>query len=258
MKKFIKKVFQRKASKPWSLPENVRAYCIGDIHGQDDLLESVHNKIVLDASDYSGKKVVIYLGDYIDRGMQSKEVVDRLINEPLEGFQSIHLRGNHEQVLLDFLNVDANIALDWFNFGGKATIASYGVKMVGIPFGDKLTQLQKDLADKIPTMHLFFYSQLPYFYELGDYFFVHAGIKPKVALDKQTDLAMIWIREEFLHSKQMFEKMIVHGHSVSNEPTVLPNRIGIDTGAYATGTLTCLVLEGEKKRFLSTKVTHNK
>lgn len=253
MRKLFRKITgQNKAPSTFLIPEHTRVYCIGDIHGRDDLLESIHDKIILDSTGYSGEKILIYLGDYIDRGLHSKEVVDLLLNKPLEGFESIYLRGNHEQVLQDFLNIDSGIATEWFNFGGLATVLSYGVSVAGIPFGEKLNQLQHDLADKIPASHLSFYSQLLYSYELGDYFFVHAGVKPKVALDRQSELDMMWIRAEFLNSKYRYEKMIIHGHSVTNEPSVLANRIGIDTGAYASGVLTCLVLEGEQRRFFAT------
>jgi serine/threonine protein phosphatase 1 len=166
----------------------------------------------------------------------------------------INLRGNHEQVLLDFLNVDPFIASQWFDFGGQSTVLNYGVSFVGAPFGEKLIQLQHDLADKIPLDHVSFYTQLKYSFELGDYFFVHAGVKPKVALNRQNEMDMIWIRKEFLNSKYCYEKMIVHGHSVVEEPEERVNRIAIDTGAYVSGRLTCLVLEGEQRRFLQTVI----
>jgi len=252
LKKLINKIFKKKITPSWAVPNNTRVYCIGDIHGRKDLLASIHTAILADAADYFGDKLVIYLGDYIDRGLQSKEVVDCLLSKPLMDFEPVYLRGNHEQVLLDFLNIDASIATEWFKFGGQATLLSYGVAMQGIPFGDKLVQLQYDLAGKIPSEHIRFYNDLIHFYEVGDYYFVHAGVKPKLALHKQSNLAKLWIRDEFLSSTYQYEKMIVHGHSVTNEPTILENRIGIDTGAYASGKLTCLVLEADKKRFLST------
>ncbi len=236
-----------------SIPNNIRVYCIGDIHGQVNLLESIHNKIILDSAHYSGEKFIIYLGDYIDRGLHSKEVIDLLLEKPLPGFKHVYLRGNHEQVLLDFLNNVPGIAQEWLSFGGLATILSYGISITGIPFGKKLVQLQKDLAKRIAASHFSFYKQLDFSYEIGNYFFVHAGIKPTVALNKQSKHDMLWIRDEFLNSKDLHEKIIVHGHSITiNKPQVLPNRIGIDTGAYLTGVLTCLVLEGDQKYFLAT------
>ncbi len=253
MKKLLSKIINlKKVPRIFSVPEHTRVYCIGDIHGRYDLLIALHNKIVLDSEGFSGKKLLIYLGDYIDRGLYSKEVVDLLLTQPVEGFEAIYLRGNHEQVLLDFLNLDPNIASQWFNFGGLATVFSYGLAIKGIPVGDDLKQIQQDLINKIPTEHISFYSHLQHSFEYGDYFFVHAGVKPKVALSHQSKLDMMWIREEFLNSKFCHPKMIVHGHSVSKLPIVLSNRIGIDTGAYYSDILTCLILEGENKRFLAT------
>ena len=253
MIKLLKKISKRtKAPRVFSVPENTRVYCVGDIHGREDLLMDLHKMILQDSSKFLGDKVVVYLGDYIDRGLHSKEVVDLLLNKPLVNFKPIYLRGNHEQVLLDFLNVDANIAMEWFNFGGQSTLLSYGVSITGVSFGDKLNLLQQDLADKIPAEHLSFYTQLNYSYECGDYFFVHAGVKPKKALKRQSELDMMWIRNEFLASNFQFKKMIVHGHSIVDQPEQKDNRIAIDTGAYNSGRLTCLVLEGEQRRFIQT------
>ncbi|MFW5443115.1 MAG: metallophosphoesterase family protein [Methylococcaceae bacterium] len=254
MKQFISTLFKRKKEKICRISDNTRVYCIGDIHGRDDLLQNIHDKIALDSVNYSGNKLIVYLGDYIDRGLHSKKVIDLLLKNPLSGFNPIYLRGNHEQVLLDFLNFDPSIATQWLTFGGQATLLSYGVSVSGIPFGEKLVQLQRDLADKIPNEHLTFYSQLEYCYSSGDYFFVHAGVKPKIKLTRQNSLDMMWIRDEFLSSKHQHEMMIVHGHSVTDDPVILPNRIGIDTGAYMSGRLTCLVLEGEEKRFIQTGI----
>ncbi|MCK5189670.1 MAG: serine/threonine protein phosphatase [Methylococcales bacterium] len=253
MRRFLRKTISKNIDpKIFSILSGKRVYCIGDIHGRDDLLINIHEKILLDSANYFGSKVVIYLGDYIDRGLHSKEVVDILLSNPLPGFSSIHLRGNHEQIFLDFLNNAPVIAAEWLNYGGQATILSYGISMQGISFGKKLKKLQQELLDKIPTEHLSFYNQLKYSYQIGGYFFVHAGVKPKVSLDKQSKLDMITIRNEFLDSNFCYEKMIIHGHSICDEPIVLPNRIGIDTGAYYSGKLTCLVLEGEYQRFIST------
>lgn len=252
MKVLIKKFFPDKVQRVFSVPENNRVYCIGDIHGRADLLDTLHKQILKDSEGYSGHKTLIYLGDYIDRGLNSRDVVDLLIDSPLEGYQSIFLRGNHEQVLLDFLNFDPGIVTQWFTFGGQATFFSYGVSVSGIPFGEKINQLQTELATKIPEKHLSFYQQLEFSYTLGDYFFVHAGVMPNVPLSRQLPMDMMWVRDEFLTSRYKFEKMIVHGHSVVNDPVVRDNRIGIDTGAYASGNLTCLVLQGESRRFIST------
>ena len=243
----------KQTKKSGYIPNNIRVYCIGDIHGRVELLKNIHEQIILDSAQYLGEKFIIYLGDYIDRGLHSKEVIDLLLKKPLPGFKPVYLKGNHEQVLLDFLNIDPGIAEEWLNFGGLATILSYGISITGIPFGKKLIQLQQDFAKRIPPSHFSFYKQLHCSYEIGNYFFVHAGIKPNIALNRQSKRDMLWIRDEFLNFKDQHEKIIVHGHSISiNEPQVLPNRIGIDTGAYLTGILTCLILEGEQKYFLAT------
>lgn len=226
-------------------------YSVGDIHGNLDALIALHDKIQQDAAGFSGDKIIVYLGDYIDRGMESRQVVDLLIKHPLSGFRAIHLRGNHDQVLLDFLGSE-NIAPQWFNFGGQATVLSYGVTLAGIPSGEKQIQLRKDLQDMIPVDHLSFFQQLEYSFSIGDYFFVHAGVRPRIALQRQSPMDMMWIREEFLNSPYRFDKMIVHGHSVVTEPEMLENRIAIDTGAYMTGRLTCLALESDRRWFLST------
>lgn len=241
-------------SEKFSVNRHTRVYCIGDIHGRADLLNELHEKILVDAEGFAGDKLIVYLGDYIDRGLQSKAVIDLLINHPLEGFQSIFLRGNHEQILLDFLNLDPSIVLQWFNFGGQATMLSYGVSVTGIPVGEKIKQLQSDLADKLPDDHLHFINQLKFYYENGGYFFVHAGVKPKCPLIKQQAGDMMWIRDEFLSSTFQFEKMIVHGHSIVDQPEQKINRIAIDTGAYISGCLTSLVLEGHSRRYLQTGV----
>ena len=220
---------------PASLPDNHRLYCIGDIHGRLDLLKTVHQKIANDVMDFDGVKILVYVGDYIDRGMESKGTLDYLLEDPLSDFKKVFLLGNHEQVMLQFLlNHDPAIALDWFKFGGLATLISYGV----------------ELEQKLPAAHLGFLQNLSLSYELGDYFFAHAGIKPKVKLHLQRPEDLLWIREEFLNSPLFHGKVIVHGHTVTAEPECFPNRIGIDTGAYSSGKLSCVVFEKTSYKFL--------
>lgn len=240
------------ASKP-SVPEGCRVYAIGDIHGRLDLLAKLHGLIEEDARDFSGaRKVLIYLGDYIDRGMQSKEVVDLLLDAPLDGFEHVHLKGNHEQALLDFADGEM-LSLDWIAFGGDATFYSYGVGLEGPRTGiESHAALLENFNANLPDQHAVFYRGLALTHVEGDYFFAHAGVRPGVPLDEQTETDLLWIRHEFLHSDKDFGKIVVHGHSIMSEPEVKSNRIGIDTGAYATGRLSCLVLEEEERRFLAT------
>lgn len=253
LKAIFNKILNRKQSEssPVGLPENHRLYCIGDIHGRLDLLQEVHQKIASDALAFDGVKILVYLGDYIDRGLHSKQVIDCLLGNNFPAFKTIFLMGNHEQVLLDFLNrKDPSIAYDWFRFGGLPTLASYGVTVQGIPTAKDLEQLRAEFREKMPAAHLAFFERLIFYYEIDGYFFVHAGIRPKIKLHRQRPEDMLWIREEFLNSDLFHGKVIVHGHSITDEPEIRHNRIGIDTGAYASGKLTCAVLEESNCRFL--------
>ena len=245
--------------RPRSVPEGTLVYAIGDIHGCDRHLERLHERILEDtasAGDFD-RRVAIYLGDYVDRGPDSKRVVDILLEEPLEGFESHYLIGNHEAFLLDFLQ-DAEMGPGWLFNGGVSTLESYGVKLDTSGGGlaltyDVLVDIQERFITKLPDTHLEFYEGLALNKTEGDYFFVHAGIRPGVALDEQTEDDMIWIREEFLDSSDDHGKVIVHGHTISQTPELRDNRIGIDTGAFATGVLTALVLE--KHEFDTLQVT---
>lgn len=243
---------RRSAAEP-RVPEGTRVYAIGDIHGRADLLRALRDKIVEDARRAPiARKVVVYLGDYVDRGLESRQVVELLVDAPLEGFESVHLKGNHEAFMLDFLD-DASMGPAWFANGGLATILSYGVGLgEGARAGERAEHAQAAFRAALPPRHKDFLDALPYMHMEGDYAFVHAGIKPGVPLERQSPQDLMWIRQEFLSSTVLHPKMIVHGHSIHFTPEVKTNRIGIDTGAYATGALTCLVLERAKRDFLHT------
>ena len=237
--------YTKKVSLAAGLSEGVRVYCIGDIHGRLDLLNDAHSKITTHLTDYAGQSYVVYLGDYIDRGPHSMQVVDCLINTPLTNAIAVYLLGNHEQIMLQFMyNADMGLAHEWFRFGGLATLQSYGVTLKGIPTNKDIDDIRADLNEKCPLSHKQFYQTLVTHFELDGYYFVHAGIKPKVKLAKQNVDDLLWIREEFLSSTRQHGKVIVHGHSVSEVPEILPNRVGLDTGAYASNILTCAVFEG--------------
>jgi serine/threonine protein phosphatase 1 len=249
----LKNPFKKKpvARLPATLPNNHRLYCIGDIHGRLDLLSALHQKIEEDAEHYKGIKTIVYLGDYVDRGMDSKGTIDCLLEDRFPDFKKVFLLGNHEQLLLQFLlNNDPGIASNWLQYGGLMTLVSYGVEFRGIPTAKDINRIRKEFEEKLPATHLSFIQNLRFSYEAGDYFFVHAGIKPKVKLQNQQPEDLIWIRNEFLNSELFHEKIIVHGHSVSSKPEYLPNRIGIDTGAYYSGKLSCAVFEAESCKFL--------
>ncbi len=235
-------------------PQGVRIYCIGDIHGRVDLLQQLHATIAEDAADHMGSRKIIYLGDYIDRGEESMAVIDCLLNQPLPGFETIYLRGNHEQTMLDFLQ-QAEIGQGWLAYGGTATLVSYGVRVSRIPARQEdYIALQQNLASRLPQAHLEFLRMTRLSYSSGSYYFVHAGVRPGIPLNRQTAEDQLWIRDEFLSCRKHYEQIIVHGHTISEESEIRPNRIGIDTGAYMSGKLTALVLEGSTRRLIQTHV----
>lgn len=253
MKGFVKRWFaSTDADVPQPcLPAGQRIYCIGDIHGRLDLLLELESIIRSDAAGYVGTRTAVYLGDYIDRGEQSKQVVDHLLDEPLPGFSAIHLLGNHEQTLLDFLEHPRSVAA-WLSYGGRAALNSYGIPVVRELSPQDLPDLRDELQRRMPARHLDFYRQLTLMHVAGDYAFVHAGIRPGVPLANQRKEDLLWIREEFTASRQRHERIVVHGHTITPEVEWHDNRIGIDTGAFHTGILTCLVLEGSDRRLLQT------
>lgn len=237
------------------LPDGLRVYCIGDIHGRYDLLCQLHDKITHDAETFSGQKVIIYLGDFIDRGLHSKEVLDCLSKQTNDLFDYIYLRGNHEQTLLDFLQEDS-VGRSWLTYGGQATLASYGVSLAKIPTKrEDFIALQTQLRKNLPEAHYKFLVATRLSHQLGNYFFVHAGINPQLPLHKQNNEDMLWIRETFTETTKTFEKIIVHGHTVTEHAELLANRIGIDTGAYASSVLTCLVLESTTQALIQTNAS---
>jgi len=228
----------------------VRIYAVGDIHGRDDLLARLHVAMGEDAAAHPTEaKRIVYLGDMIDRGQDSRAVVDRLLESPIPGAERIVLMGNHEECLLSFLN-DIAIGPAWFAFGGIATLQSYGVEPPGSMAAADLVRVQRQLRAALPERHYAFFRQLRLTHEEGDYLFVHAGIRPGIPLTAQSPEDLLWIREPFLGSEADFGKIVVHGHTIAADPVIRPNRIGIDTGAFRTGKLTCLVLSGKTRHFL--------
>jgi serine/threonine protein phosphatase 1 len=235
------------------VPPGSRIYAVGDIHGRADLLRQMHSLIHHDAYERQApRNVVVYLGDYIDRGDASPAVIDLLLDEPLPGFQSVHLKGNHEDTLLSFLD-DAAFGQGWLLYGGAETLMSYGVRLPRPgSSAQELERAQAELQARLPPRHRRFMAELRLTHEEGDYLFAHAGIRPGVPLEQQQAQDLLWIRDEFLLSDAEFGKIVVHGHTITARPDVQRNRIGIDTGAFASGTLTCLVLEGAEWSFLQT------
>jgi serine/threonine protein phosphatase 1 len=235
------------------LPEGVRIYAVGDIHGRVDLLRRILTMIAADLDKNPCRSVVeVFLGDYIDRGPSSREVIATLLSHPPVGGERHCLRGNHEQAMLDFLQ-EPGVLVDWSRFGGFETLLSYGLTpRLPVSRNDAM-QLRDALAAALPQSHLGFLRATELSHARGGYFFVHAGIKPGLSLEAQSEDDLLWIREPFLFSQRDHGKIIVHGHTPNEEPEVMGNRINIDTGAFLTGRLTCLVLEGQGLRFFDTR-----
>jgi len=244
----------RPAKQPPSTAKTSRVYAVGDIHGRLDLLQTMLKQVKKDMKGFSGKTELVLLGDYVDRGPQSAKILDLLSASALPGDEAICLRGNHEDAMLGFANGDQS-AKNWLHFGGVETLESYGIPVSKFlaSDADPTPELRKSMKKAIPKKHLQFLDALPFHHVNGDYLFVHAGVRPRVPLDGQDLRDMMWIREDFLSHTTPFERFIVHGHTITPEPDVQPNRIGIDPGAYKTGMLTCLVLEGTEQRFISAR-----
>jgi serine/threonine protein phosphatase 1 len=227
----------------------VRLYAIGDIHGRADLLTQVLASVDLDIRRYPGRRcITVLLGDYIDRGHDSRAVIEILMAR-VRTSETVCLMGNHELMLQRFL-ADPELWDAWAPSGGIPTLVSYGIRPPLRATPEQRVQLAREFSAALPRDHLKFLAGLPFLYESGDILFVHAGVRPgrPVALQDPEDLT--WIREEFLSFRGDFGRFVVHGHTPVDEPDLHPNRINIDTGAYATGRLSCLILEDEKLTFL--------
>lgn len=236
------------------VPRGARVYAVGDIHGRADLLRALHAVILRDADRAAGgsRRTIVYLGDYIDRGADSRGVVEMLAAAPLPGFEHVHLLGNHDHWLLEFV-AGRGSGIGWLLNGGDRTLESYGVVLPYAPAAEAdLDPARAALRRRLPARHMAFFEGLAPSHREGDYLFVHAGIRPGVALERQSPDDLMWIREEFLDSDLDHGSIVVHGHTPATEVQSRPNRIGIDTGAFATGRLTCLVLEDDERRVLQT------
>lgn len=232
------------------LPPGHRIYAVGDIHGRLDCLKDILQKMRNHMQQHPvADSAVVFLGDYIDRGPHSMEVVDCLLEHSIPA-KAVYLMGNHEYVLLLFLKGEFPYK-HWLRWGGDATLASYGVAPC-LPDADEMEveEMRAQLEANMPAAHKAFFSQLQLMHEAGDYLFVHAGIRPGVELEKQQMEDLLFIREDFLNEPVSIDKTIIHGHTVFKKPFIREKSIGIDTGAYATGILTALILENNTYEFL--------
>lgn len=231
-------------------PEGLRIYAIGDIHGRADLLDRLMTEIEAEESAAAARTQLIFLGDYLDRGPDSPGVIDRLVALSRARPETVFLKGNHEAVYLDFLERPAAFE-DWLHWGGAETLESYGVAQ---PWSRPVKDLASEMLRRMPGEHFTFIKRLELACAFGDYFFVHAGVRPGVPLDAQEEHDLLWIRGDFhrASSRERPDKVIVHGHRPTKKAVDAGWRIGVDTGACFSGKLTAAVLEGETRRFLST------
>lgn len=230
-------------------PDGLRVYAIGDVHGRLDLLTRMHDAIRSDLDEHPIEDWrIVHLGDYVDRGPDSAGVLDFLIEAERRDPRITSLAGNHDLAFLDFL-AKPNPSGLFANYGGYETALSYGVT---INFGDEaaFAGSSAEFARAVPLAHRAFVQGRQFSLEIGDFFFCHAGIRPGVALEGQDPMDLIWIRERFLNHEGLHPKLIVHGHTATPEPEVRANRINIDTGAYKSGLLTALVVEGTDKQIM--------
>ena len=248
-------LFENVDPSPTHVPADVAVYAIGDIHGRVDLLREILSAIELDSKRHPRlNRRLVFVGDYVSRGPDSKGVIDLLLNLEWPGFRTVFLKGNHEDCMLRFLAGDLLVGSHWLSKGGAETLKSYGVACDGDTELSEavLDKLRTALANVVPHKHLRFLRELSRSYHEGNCYFVHAGIKPGVALHEQCERDQLWIRRRFHQSEYDHGAIIVHGHHIASEVVVKPNRIGIDTGASSSGRLSCLVIEDNQFRILQT------
>jgi serine/threonine protein phosphatase 1 len=252
------RLFRSPRDKPGpGLPPGYRLYAVGDVHGRDDLLGDLLAQIEADAAERGkARLVVVFLGDLIDRGPSSRQVVERLRTYRPAGVRTVFLAGNHEEVLLRILDGEARLIPDWLRFGGAECLASYGVdaaEMRRLP----PTQAVETVRSAIPASHGDFIRGFDDTFRAGSYLFVHAGIRPGIPLEQQSPTDLRWIREPFLRDGSEHGFTVIHGHTIREQVEERTNRIGIDTGAYRSGVLTALGLEGSERWYLQARAPDN-
>ena len=244
-------------SPPSLAPAGAALYVVGDIHGRADLLKALLRTIALDAIrlESGSARELIFLGDYVDRGPDSKGVFDLILSTGAERtfWSTTLLKGNHEQAMLQFLD-DPEIWPTWSQFGARETLTSYGVAPPGqFSAPEDWARASRELNRALPADHRALLQSLQLTAERGDYLCVHAGVRPGAPLEAQTEQDLLWIREDFLRSEKRLSKVIVHGHTPTEEAYLGPHRIGLDTGAYATGLLTAVKLKGAERTLLQVR-----
>ncbi|MGZ3297661.1 MAG: metallophosphoesterase family protein [Asticcacaulis sp.] len=223
-------------------------YGVGDIHGRADLFERMIMRIRADAEPFGERPLIVLLGDYVDRGPSSCQVLERILRLQQEDWCEVQaLMGNHEEALLQFMR-EPGYGVSWVEYGGASTLASYGVAVPQMRTDPAAWEEARDmLLSVMPRSHLDLLTSLKVMLQVDDYLFVHAGVNPDVPLSEQGPQDFLWIRAPFLTSPKSCDYVVVHGHTPEDEPANERWRIGLDTGAYATGTLTAMRLRGDKR-----------
>ena len=230
------------APRDFCVPAGTRVYAVGDIHGKAALLKKTLAEIRDDADKHPGETIVeVFLGDYVDRGFHSREVIDLLLEAPPAGHQRICLKGNHEEALLRFI-AEPMVLREWATFGGYATLASYGIQIPQSMTPGALAEVRDRFTQRLPAAHLNFLRNLRFTHAVGDYLFVHAGIEPKLPIAEQDPSRLLWIREPFLSHPGYFEQYVVHGHTPVTAPDIRNNRANLDVSSAAKNSLCLLVL----------------
>ena len=234
------------------VPGDRPVFAIGDVHGRADLLRALIASIAQDVERRGGHNpILVFVGDYIDRGPDSRGVIEFLLRGLPAGWDCRFLKGNHEEALLNFL-ANPQFGDVWRDFGGLQTLSSYGVAAVRNGGGIDWPATGEAFRRAFPRPHLDFLNQLRLYEEIGDYIFVHAGVRPRIPLEYQSEKDLLWIREEFTAAGRALPQTIVYGHTPNEKVVLGPGRIGIDTGAYATGRLTAAGFQGADVWYLST------
>ena len=251
----IGQLFRRRAAAPkleGRIPAGQRIYAIGDVHGRADLLDGLLDAIQADdARRGLAQSRIIFLGDLIDRGPDSAQVIERAMRAAAGATNCQFLLGNHEEVFLTALSGDLKALAFFIRIGGRETIISYGISEEEYLRSD-FAELHALLVERVPASHIAFLQGFEDLIVVGDFAFVHAGVRPGQALADQRASDLRWIRREFLEHNDGFEKIIVHGHTITDEVEILPNRIGLDTGAYSSGKLTAMGFEAGERWVLDT------
>jgi serine/threonine protein phosphatase 1 len=235
-----------------SVPDGVVVYAIGDIHGRCDLLENLLERLEEDAQS-TEEPHLVFLGDYIDRGLQSRQVIEMLLALNERWPTATFLKGNHEEALLKFLD-RPEYGPNWATYGGRETLVSYGVRPPrSFTMNEEWRIAHDDFIAKFPQDHLHFLRTLDVSKRIGGYGFVHAGVKPGRPFEEQSENDMLWIRDEFLTATGREDLVVVHGHTPVDHAYSDNRRINIDTGAYFSGRLTAVRLEGDTMRYISTR-----